>query len=326
MQDLQNNLYTSSFKEKKKYLFTYSLWFFIPVIFFYCLVELLVLNIPTNYKNNSSYFNENKNEIELIALGSSQMDGAINPEYLDIPAICLASSSQHHKLDFTILKQLQPKTNKLKFVVLELSNSHLELPHNSKNFWKNSVYLKYFKVNAFERPTYFKDKLIYIANPDLYSRMLNSHYIKNNNDFVLNKYGYNTNSFQGIFPLNNFNEVIISKLKTNPNQHENKEVFKKNTTYLFSMLEYLKEKDLQTIICTLPLYKTYVDNLNDNIVHRRDSVISEIKRKYPEVIFIETERDTVNFKITDFNNANHLNPNGAKKFTKLLNKKVNKLD
>ena len=140
MLDQQNNLYTSNSKEKKRYLITYSLWFFIPILFIYGIVEVLVLNIPTNYKANSSYFNESKNEIELIALGSSQMDGAINPEFLDKPSICLASSSQHHNLDFIILQQLSSSTTNLKYVVLELSNSHLELPHNSKSFWKNAVY------------------------------------------------------------------------------------------------------------------------------------------------------------------------------------------
>lgn len=325
MQDLQNNLYTSSFKKSKRYLFTYSLWFFIPVILFYCIIELLVLNIPTNYKNNSAYFNESKNDIELIALGSSQMDGAINPEYIDKVAICLASASQHHKLDFTILKQLHPSTSKLKYVVLELSNSHLELPHNSKNFWKNNVYIKYYNVNAFERTTYFKDELIYISNPDIYSKMLNNYYIKENTNEVLNKYGFNTNSFEGVFPKNNYNVEAINKIKTIPNQIENLETFKTNTAYLFSMLEYIKNHNLQAIICTLPLYKTYEDNLNRNIVFRRDSIISEIRIRYPEVIFIEAEKDS-NFKITDFNNANHLNSDGAKKFSQFLNNTLNNLD
>ena len=308
MLDQQNNLYTSNSKEKKRYLITYSLWFFIPAILFYCIAEMMVLNIPTNYKKNSAYFNESKNEIELIALGSSQMDGAINPEYLDKTSVCLASSSQHHKLDFTILKQLRTSTKKLKYVVLELSDSHLELPHNSKEFWKNAVYLKYFKVNAFERKTYFKDELIYLSNPDIYSKMLT-----------------NTNSFNGIFPLNDFNEDIISNIITSPNQKENPEIFKNNTAYLFSMIEYMEAHDLQLIICSLPLYKTYIANLNNAIVKRRDSVISVIKKRYPNVIFMEAEKDP-NFKITDFNNANHLNPDGAKKFTLLLNSIVNKLD
>tara|TARA_R110000787_G_scaffold188717_1_gene300482 strand:+ start:3452 stop:4318 length:867 start_codon:yes stop_codon:yes gene_type:complete len=288
-------------------------------------MEVLTLNIPTNYKKNSAYFNESKSEIELIALGSSQMDGAINPEFLDKSSICLASSSQHHKLDFTILKQLSTSTKKLKYVVLELSNSHLELPHNSKDFWKNAVYLKFFNVNAFDRKTYFKDELIYIANPDLYTRMITDYYIRDNYDIELNKFGFNTNSFDGSFPLNDFNEDIISKLTTTPNQKRNTEIFKNNTAYLFSMIEYMEAHNLQTIICTLPLYKTYTANLNSTIVKRRDSVISVIKNRYPNVIFMETEKDP-NFKITDFNNANHLNPDGSKKFTLLLNAIVNKLD
>lgn len=326
MLDQQNNLYISNSKGKERYLITYSLWFFIPILFIYGIVEVLVFNIPTNYKTNSAYFNESKSEIELIALGSSQMDGAINPEFLDKPSICLASSSQHHKLDFTILKQLKLSTINLKYVVLELSDSHLELPHNSKNFWKNAVYLKYFNVNAFERKTYFKDKLIYIANPDLYTRMLNDYYLKDNYDIELNKFGFNTNSFNGSFPLNDFDEGIISKLTMIPNQKENPKIFKNNTAYLFSMLDYIDDHNLQAIICTLPLYKRYNINLNSNIVKRRDSIISVIKKRYPNVIFMEEENDTINFKVTDFNNANHLNPNGAKKFTLLLNKQVNKLD
>ena len=91
------------------------------------------------------------------------------------------------------------------------------------------------------------------------------------------------------------------------------------------MIEYMEAHNLQTIICTLPLYKTYTANLNSTIVKRRDSVISVIKNRYPNVIFMETEKDP-NFKITDFNNANHLNPDGSKKFTLLLNAIVNKLD
>lgn len=326
MLDQQNNLSISNFKEKKRYLITYSLWFFIPIIILYIIAELLVLNIPTNYKINSIYFNENKNELELIALGSSQMDGAINPEFIDKPSICLASSSQHHNLDFTILKQLMASTKKLKYVVLELSNSHLELPHNSSNFWKNSVYLKYYKVNAFDRNTYFKDELIYIANPDLYSRMLTDYYLKDNYDSDFNKYGYRTNSFKGSFPINDYNEEIISKLVTSPNQQENLKIFKKNTSYLFSMLDYIYKQSLQAIICTLPLYKTYTSKMNRSIVKRRDSIISVIKKRYPNVIFLESETDTINFNVKDFNNANHLNPKGAEKFTLILNDLVNNLD
>lgn len=310
----------------KKALIKYSILFFIPVIGIYILLEALVLSMPANYKNSSDYYNENKNSIEIIALGSSQMAGAINPEYFNKPAICLASSSQHHKLDFTIFKQLQLESKKTKYVIIELSPNHLNLPHNTKSFWKNSVYLKYFNVNAFERETYFKDELIYISNPDLYSKKMMEYYLLKTDNTKLNKYGYNLNVSESIFKKYDFDEIEISKLKTNSNQLENPEIFKHNTAYLFSMLNYYKENNIHPIICTLPLYKTYRNNLNANIVNRRDSIISVIKNKYPEVTFFEAEKDTATFKIYDYSNANHLNPDGAKKFTLKLNEIINKIE
>ena len=324
MRDLQNNLFTSSFKEKQRYILKYSLLFFIPVVVIYVLIELMVLNIPENYINNSNYYKNNQDKIEVMIFGSSQMAGAINPEFFDKPSICFASASQHHKLDFTILRQLLPRTENLKYVVLELSTSQLELRHNSKNFWKNTVYLKYFGVNAFERKTYFKDELIFLSNPDIYSKKLSEYYIKNKNDFQLNKYGFDTNSFNGIFNKLDYNETLINQLKATSNQLENPKIFKYNTLFLYSILDYLKEQNIRTIITTLPLYKTYRANLNSKIVKRRDSIISVIKMKFPEVIFIESERDSI-FNIRDFNNFNHLNPKGAEKFTKKLNEILNGL-
>ncbi|MFK5983574.1 MAG: hypothetical protein QM499_11715 [Flavobacteriaceae bacterium] len=300
--------------------------FFIPVVIIIIIIEMLVLEMPANYKNNSDYYSKNKDKIELMAFGTSQMAGAINPDFIDVPSICLASSSQHHKLDFTILKQLLPETKNLKYVILELSTSHFELPHNSKNFWKNSVYLKYYNVNAFERQTYFKDELIFISNPEIYSEKLIDYYIYNKSISSMNIYGFNTNKAEGIFNKYHYNEKEISKLKINTNQIENPKTFEHNVAFFYSMLDYLKEKDIQPIICTLPLYKTHSILLNPNIVKRRDSIISEIKHIYPEVIFIEAENDTTSFKITDFRNSNHLNPDGAKIFTKKLNKIINDLD
>ncbi|MCF6307372.1 MAG: DUF1574 domain-containing protein [Flavobacteriaceae bacterium] len=291
----------------------------------FTIVELLVLEMPANYKNNSEYYSKNKDTIELMAFGTSQMAGAINPGFIDTPSICLASSSQHHKLDFTILKQLLPETKNLKYVVLELSTSHFVLPHNSKNFWKNSVYLKYFNVNAFERKTYFKDKLIFISNPDIYSEKLKDYYLLNKDEESLNLYGFNTGEGHGVFRKYNYDEVAISKLKTTPNQKENPAVFMHNTMYFYSMLDYLEEHQIQTVICSLPLYKTYRTHLNPNIVRRRDSIIEVIKKNYPNVIFLNAENDT-DFKVEDFNNANHLNLSGAKIFSGKLNEILNNLD
>ena len=152
------------------------------------------------------------------------------------------------------------------------------------------------------------------------------YYLLNTDNTKLNRFGFNLDDSGSIFKKYNFDKAEIAKLKTNTNQFESPKTFEHNTTFLFSMLNYFKENNIHTIICTLPLYKTYRDHLNPNNVKRRDSILSVIKTKYPEITFFETEKDTTTFKIYNFNNANHLNPNGAKKFTTKLNEIVNKIE
>jgi hypothetical protein len=57
--------------------------FFIPVVLCYVLLEVMVLNMPMNYKNTSEYFHTEKEQIEIMALGPSQTNNAINPAHFD---------------------------------------------------------------------------------------------------------------------------------------------------------------------------------------------------------------------------------------------------
>lgn len=85
------------------------------------------------------------------------------------------------------------------------------------------------------------------------------------------------------------------------------------------MLDYTKSEKLEVILCSMPLYKTYVKELDSKLVRRRDSVLNVIELKYPNVRIFNKESDTINFTASDYINQNHLNPRGAKKFTKELN-------
>ena len=88
------------------------------------------------------------------------------------------------------------------------------------------------------------------------------------------------------------------------------------------MLDYLKSEKLKVVVCTLPLYKTYLKKRNSNVVRRRDSVLNVIKKRYSNVIVLNNEEDTLHFGVTDFLNENHLNPDGAKKFTSFVNNSI----
>ncbi len=315
-----------SFSESQLRFLKYCLGFFIPVVIAYIVLEFLVLNIPINYKVIGNYFNTNSNKIEVMALGSSQMKCGFNPAISEKSAINFASTSQHHNEDFHILKGTQERVPKLKYVIVEVSYNHLELPHHPTDYWKNTVYLKYYNVNAFERSTYFKDKLVYISNPRFYSNKLMDYYFYKTDKSQLNEFGFDTNNYEGAFKKLNYNESKIASHKFKIIKSEDAAIFKRNTAYLFEMMDYSKAENLKVIVCTLPLYKTYLKDRNPNIVRRRDSVLSIIKQKYSNVILLDEEADTLNFTEKDFLNENHLNPDGGKKFTALVNRAIESLN
>jgi len=55
-------------------------------------------------------------------------------------------------------------------------------------------------------------------------------------------------------------------------------------------------------------------------------VLSLINSKYNNLVLLYKETDTTFFTVRDFINENHLNPEGAKKFTALVNRKIESLN
>ena len=318
MQDRKKSSSIFSFNKKQKSFLKGALVFFIPVIAIYVTLEILALQLPSNYFEVSEYLSSEGKNIKILTTGSSQMKCAVNPGFLDQQAINFGSPSQHHNTDYNIITQTKNRLKKVELVVLELSYSHLELPHNSKFFWKNNIYLKYYNVNNFERKTYFKDKLLCLSRPDLYVKEIINYYIYN--DIAeFNRFGFEDNQFAGVFEKSNYEEDKIPTESTEINTYENSYLFEKNTAFLYKMLNYLAEKELNVVITTLPMHRYYLRDRNPNILRRRDSILALVLKNYNNVRAFRKEEDTINFKTSDFINHNHLNPRGAEKFTKELN-------
>ena len=261
--------------------------------------------------------NNEDSKIETAVFGSSQIQNGINPEYLTRPAINLSSLGQHHNSDFSLLKGLIHRFPKLKTVVFEASYGHFELPHRSKYFWKNSVFLKYYHVNTFERSVTPIDSLLFISNPGKFSEMLVNHYMKDSISNSFNKYGFEANHFEGKFQKLNYDSTTIIKKPIKIYKRESLETFDYNTTYFYNMIEFCLQRDLNVIVLSPPTFSTYNSIRNPNILRRRDSILEYVKTTYSNVYFLNLEEDQA-FTIKDFRNENHLNPNGAKKLTKKL--------
>lgn len=303
---------------QRKFL-TYCLIFFLPVVLGYALMEYLSADLPSVFKTNKAYLAREKDNFRTLVLGSSQMQSAVNPAEMDA-TLNMASGDQHHDTDFKLLKAMAERLPNLKTVVFEVSYSHFELPHNGPDFWKNSMYLKYYDVNCYERNTYFKDRLLYLSNPKVFSEKIYTHFVQKEQNEVYNEFGFNINNYQGQFKdLGHDEKKIAAMPRFKINTEPNLAVFKNNTALFYDMLNFLAEKKLEVVICKVPMYKTYHAKKNPDILRRRDSILSDVLIRYPNVSLLDAETDTLNYNVKDFWNQSHLNPRGAKKFTARLN-------
>jgi cupin superfamily acireductone dioxygenase involved in methionine salvage len=298
--------------------------FFSLIIIVVLLIEFGIRNLRTEFSINKTLLENETEVIHTLILGTSQLSKGINAELLEDNTANLASSSQHHNVDFALLKEIVPNLSNLKIVFLELSYAHLELQHSTERFWKNSIYYSYFNVNLFNRRAYFKDKLLYISNPEYFSRLLKMKFIQKEPS-SLNDKAFDTLGFDGIFKRNNYKNID----KINVNGLENKEnlaVYEYNTSHFIKMLTYLENKNLNIVILSPPTHKLYVENRNNNIVKRRDSFINKLKNKYPKITFLNLENDTITFRTKDYRDFNHLNPDGAKKLTAILQRTLDSIN
>ena len=303
----------------RKFL-SYGLIFFLPVVTVYIAVEHFTRNIPSAYPLLEKQIETRSDSFQTLILGSSQIMSGINPEWLDSQTLNLASGSQHHDTDFKLLKGLVSRLPNLKTVILEVSYSHFELPHNGSEYWKNSIYLKYYDINCFDRFTYFKDELLYLSNPKVFSERLKEYYIDGKAPFDYNEYGFNYADTYEQFTQKSFNKDSIAAMKRfKINLVPNLSLYEKNKALFFEMLDYLKAHNLKVIICTIPMYQTYLDKRVPEILARRNEVLNLVSKRYDSMYILNREESGQNYSVKDFWNQSHLSPSGAKKFTHELN-------
>jgi len=298
--------------------FTYNILLFLtPVLLFGVATELLVRAIPSGIKTAAAYMKLERQEITTLVLGASQNQRAINPAFLSEKTLTLAGTRQGHKTDYYLLKELQPQLPKLKKIILACTYRHLESIPNRKNFWKYNSHLYYLNANAFNRYTYFKDKLLFLANPHFYSKQLKEHYIKGHT-FKYNHFGFQVDTIKSRFSKLKYNDKEIKKTYKSTHLPINVSYLKNNSLWLDRILKYCENQNIEVIIALTPIYDHYEKSRDPNVLYRRDSVLKQKMAQYPKIKLFNEEKST-DYTIFDYANENHLNPRGAKKFSQKLN-------
>ena len=90
-----------------------------------------------------------------------------------------------------------------------------------------------------------------------------------------------------------------------------------NKRYLKSIIKFTKEKSIKILLYTAPAYKTYVTELDNAQLQEVVSLGEKLAREHTHVKYVNFMNDSV-FSENHYFDANHLNKDGAIKFTKMI--------
>lgn len=288
------------------------------------LIEVLLFLDKSAFSNKARYLKNEKENIEIVILGTSHNQNAINPNLFNkTTTINLAYGSQDLNLDLLLLKKVASQCPKLKTVIIELSYHSLEFT-NPKNYWRNNLYTRFYNIYPEGNIRYnIFNYSIFLSNPTFFI----DYYIKNSaerNNYLIDVKGFIINDFDGRFLENNFDTLQIKKtdlIAQNKFNYRDNIALVKNKKIIRSIIELTNKNKLNLIFISPPVYKTATQHyLNEKLEER-----SILLKNYPNIIFLNYEQDK-NFTVEDFKNDDHLNTTGANKFTKLLIEELTKLN
>ena len=176
--------------------------------------------------------------------------------------------------------------------------------------WRVKNYSIYYDINENKK---FEDHFE-ILNEKFSDNLdrLKNYYFDKTNDFTSNKLG------AGIQAHSASTQTLAETGKSAAKRHTinimNNPWFNKNLETINVIIEFAKQRNAKVIFITCPAYYTYVENLQANQLNNTIKLISRISILNSNTSYYNFLKDS-SFTDKDFYDADHLNKNGARKFT-----------
>lgn len=282
--------------------------------------EYFLRAIPNDFNTKQFFLNKNRDNIQVLILGSSHAFVGINPNELDQKAFNLAYSSQTLDLDEKLFNRYKNELPQLKNVIIPVSYFSYVLAledGNAANKIKNynvyyHLYSHTFRLNnqfeVFHQPlmSNFSDFKDFRSNPTFQLTVdstgyINKRYIKPNLDWEESAI-HATNSHS-----KNMNENLTQKRII------------QNQKSLKNIISWCNDHQVKVILVSTPTTDVYIQNLDSLQYNHWRETTAFISKKYSNVIWLNYLDHNNFFTSDDFQNADHLSEKGAAKMTRLIN-------
>ncbi|WP_284652325.1 D-alanyl-lipoteichoic acid biosynthesis protein DltD [Flavobacterium terrisoli] len=309
----------------KKFI-KYLIYFALPFIAIVAFFEIYLRQIDTTYTEKEKEILQDQKKIEVLILGNSRATLGIDPNQFEVHAFNLANVAQPLYYDKRIaLKHLDKLTN-LKYVFITVDATSL----NYSRMDSRAIWSYYGNGVEYENEMPFLSKWSYLEG---YSASIAIHLLKNDIsgkfktikaidlddehklDMPIKKgfFTYKNSREEGMSPEHIL--VRANQGKDDGDSPEKKEI----VNDLEDFIKTLKAKNITPILITMPCYEDYVKMLHKNVIKRSESDFKNLAEKFNLEYWNYLNHP---MKRTDFHDCDHLNINGAVKFSKVLNDRL----
>lgn len=303
--------------------FAFRLVLFTPILMLIGYIEFGLSKIENSYSYKKRNFLNRINDIEVLYMGSSQIGNAINPDYLDGNSFVLSNFSQTLYYDAKLIEQYLDKLPKLKLVCFGIGYESLgdDLYYNSDN-WRCYGYSQEWGIDHPEMNFLTLGKYSKLI---LYTPKASIGYMLSNFNVDL-KGDYLENGHYKEKPSDNRERINEIKGKARARIHEQsykKERVLINKAYLEDVIIKLRKRNIEVVFITPPTYETYNKHLKESILESNREVLNYFEQKY-NIKYYNYSKDT-SFTLREYYDNDHLNSDGAIKFSRILNKEISKV-
>lgn len=285
---------------------------------------MYIRNSKNAFSAKADYFNKNKQNIEVLVLGTSHNQNGVNPKFFSRNTSNLAYASQNIQLDSAVFFSNVKKMKNLKKVVFEMDYHRMDLDTDEKTY-RLAWYYMYYGVEIY--PVKWINKWsLYSSNMSFFNNVIWDDFTKKGNAKVINKYGFVEENYNNEFVKFNYDSTVINSKSKERLKNVHKEysdtIFEKNKKRIESIIKYCKKNNIELYFFSSPLYPTYIQNKIPKKETRFRKYIDYLVNNY-HINYYNFE-NTIRFKVTDFSNEDHLNAVGAEKYSKIMDSIINK--
>jgi hypothetical protein len=289
--------------------------FSLPLLLLWAYAEVQLGSFPNSYLLKQNLVKEKASGCKTIILGSSLAYKGIFADSME-NAINLANVSQDLYYDSALLATNFNAFHELRNVIITVSYFSLTDDIQAQGeIWRKHFYRKFNDIEPREQEFSLKDhSLLFLYTPLEAAKML----LRNNrNEMVaqispMGSYMALGTEAGKLSDWSAKNRVMVhDAFKNDPR------LLQRNTAILKNLIRFLVARNIHVILLNPPAHASYRKFADPAVICRNREIVNSLCQEY-SISYLDCFEEP-GFMDEDFNDADHLNINGALKLTRKLN-------